>query len=98
MTFDEFQFIFQPATVLEQLAPVSATYETGAFTGSGVGDVTAAVTAVDINLVLPRDTTSGCEAGDFAGFDGGGTSRSSSGGPARSPSRLSMRRQQARAP
>ena len=71
VTFDEFQFIFQPATVLQQLTPVSATYDTGAFTGSGVGDVTAAVTAVDINLVPPRATTSGCEAADFGGFTPG---------------------------
>jgi Zn-dependent M28 family amino/carboxypeptidase len=71
VTFDEFQFIFDPATVLQQLTPVNATYATGAFTGSGVGDVTAAVTAVDINLVPPRATTSGCEAADFAGFPAG---------------------------
>ena len=50
---------------------MSATYETGAFTGSGIGDVTAAVTAVDINLVPPRATTSGCEAADFVGFPAG---------------------------
>jgi Zn-dependent M28 family amino/carboxypeptidase len=71
VTFDEFQFIFNPATVLQQLTPVNATYATGAFTGSGVGNVTAAVTAVDINLVPPRATTSGCEAADFAGFPAG---------------------------
>ena len=54
--------------MLQQLTPVKATYETGAFTGSGVGDVTRAVTPVDINLVPPRASTSGCEAADFAGL------------------------------
>jgi len=68
VTLSPFQFIFDPATVLRQLTPVDATYETGAFTASAVGDVTKAVTAVDINLVPPRASTSGCEAADFAGF------------------------------
>jgi Zn-dependent M28 family amino/carboxypeptidase len=57
--------------VLRQLAPTAATYETGAFIGSGNATVTAAVTAVDINLALPRANTSGCEAADFAGFPAG---------------------------
>ena len=56
---------------LRQTAPILATYETGAFTGSGYGDATAAVTAVDVNLVPPRASTSGCEAGDFTGFPAG---------------------------
>ena len=37
---------------LEQLTPVSATYPTGAFTGSGPGDVTGTVIPVDIQLGL----------------------------------------------
>ena len=37
-------------------------------TGKSYGDVTANVTAVDINLAMPRTNTSGCEASDFAGF------------------------------
>ena len=41
--------------LLQQTAPIAATYETGAFTGTGSGNVTAAVTPVDINLVPPRD-------------------------------------------
>ncbi len=57
--------------MLQQLTPVNATYETGAFTASAVGDVTKAVTAVDINLVPPRASTSGCEAADFVGFPTG---------------------------
>jgi Peptidase family M28/PA domain len=68
VTLDEFEFSFNFPVTLEQLAPVTATYETGAYTGSGFGDVTAAVTPVDINLTPPRANTSGCEAGDFAGF------------------------------
>ncbi len=36
---------------LQQTAPISATYATGAFTGSGEGNVSAAVTPVDI---VPR--------------------------------------------
>jgi Zn-dependent M28 family amino/carboxypeptidase len=67
----EFPFMFTPPPVLRQLTPVAASYETGAFTGTGFGSVTAAVTAVDINLVPPRATTSGCEAADFAGFPAG---------------------------
>ena len=38
---------------------------------SGSGDVTAPVTAVDINLAGDRASTSGCEAADFAGFPAG---------------------------
>jgi Zn-dependent M28 family amino/carboxypeptidase len=71
VTLDSFPFVFIAPATLQQTAPISATYETGAFTGSGSGTVSAAVTAVDINLVPPRATTSGCEAGDFAGFPAG---------------------------
>jgi Zn-dependent M28 family amino/carboxypeptidase len=56
---------------LRQLTPIAADYETGSYTGSGGGEVSATVTAVDINLVPPRATTSGCEAADFAGFPAG---------------------------
>ena len=69
VTLDEFPFTYQPPATLTQTAPVTATYQTGAFTGTGNGSVTAAVTAVDVNLAPPRDpVTSGCEAADFAGF------------------------------
>ncbi|MGV8910088.1 MAG: M20/M25/M40 family metallo-hydrolase [Propionicimonas sp.] len=40
-------------------------------TYSGAGSVTAAVTAVDLNLGGDRTTTSACEASDFAGFPRG---------------------------
>ncbi|HKA69736.1 MAG TPA: M20/M25/M40 family metallo-hydrolase [Actinomycetes bacterium] len=63
----EFQFVF-PA-LLRQLSPADAEYETGAFTGTGAGDVTGAVIPVDINLAPPRATTSGCEPEDFANLD-----------------------------
>jgi hypothetical protein len=38
---------------LHQLTPVDAEYATGGFTNTGPGDVTAAVTPIDINLVPP---------------------------------------------
>lgn len=56
---------------LQQISPAPATYATSEFTGSGEGDVTAAVVPVDINLTPPRANTSGCEASDFAGFPAG---------------------------
>jgi Zn-dependent M28 family amino/carboxypeptidase len=74
ITLDEFEFEFVFPAVLEQLTPVSASYETGAFTGSGFGEVTGNVIPVDINLVPPRASTSGCEATDFDGLDFSGAS------------------------
>lgn len=72
VTLDEFEFEFIFPALLEQLTPINAVYETGAFTGSPAGDVTGNVIPVDINLTGTRDTTSGCEASDFAGLDFGG--------------------------
>lgn len=63
----EATFVF-PAT-LEQLAPVTGVYETGAFTGSGSGSVNGNVIPVDLALADPAASTSGCEASDFAGLD-----------------------------
>jgi Zn-dependent M28 family amino/carboxypeptidase len=74
VTLDEFEFEFTFPALLEQLTPVPAVYETGAFTNSGTGDVTGPVIPVDINLTPPRSTTSGCEASDFAGLDFSGPS------------------------
>ena len=69
VTLDEFQFEFVFPALLQQLTPVSATYETGAFTGSPPGEVTGNVIPVDINLTGDRASTSGCEAADFTGLD-----------------------------
>jgi len=71
VTLNAFPFTYFPLPLLNQTAPITATYESGVFTGSGYGDVTAGVTAVDINLAPPRASTSGCEAADFAGFPAG---------------------------
>lgn len=71
VTFDEFQFIDDADTVLQQLTPVAASYATGSFVASGLGDVTAAVTPVDINITTFDPVTSGCEAADFVGFPAG---------------------------
>lgn len=73
VTLDEFPFTFIPPSLLQQLTPLAATYETGAFTNSGTGTVTGNVIPVDINLVGDRASTSGCEAADFAGLDFSGT-------------------------
>jgi Zn-dependent M28 family amino/carboxypeptidase len=73
VTLDEFQFEFVFPALLQQLTPVNATYETGAFTGSPPGEVTGNVIPVDINLTGDRASTSGCEPADFAGLDFGGS-------------------------
>jgi len=69
----DFAFFRQLApAVLEQLSPTAQTYQTGTFTYSGSGNVTGAVTPVDVVVPIgtnPDNTsTSGCEAADFAGF------------------------------
>jgi Zn-dependent M28 family amino/carboxypeptidase len=61
VTTHSFPFRYVPAPTLQQLSPVTATYPTGSFTGSGFGDVTAAVRPIDVNLAPPRATTSGCD-------------------------------------
>ena len=71
VSIDEFPFTYVGPSTLQQLTPVNATYPTGPFTGSGPGDVTAAVTPVDLQLGLGNTSTSGCEAADFAGFPAG---------------------------
>jgi Zn-dependent M28 family amino/carboxypeptidase len=64
VTLDEFEFAFQFPALLRQLTPVDALYETGSFTNSGFGDVTAPVVPVDLSLTTPAASTSGCQ-GDF---------------------------------
>ena len=61
VTLDPVQITFNFPPILSQLTPVAEDYETGVFSGSGPGDVSAAITAVDINLVPPRASTSGCD-------------------------------------
>jgi len=62
-------------SALQQTAPNAVTYVEGVDFGvidqSDPGDVTAAVTPVDIQLGLGNTTTSGCESSDFAGFPAG---------------------------
>jgi len=65
-----------PLPTLSQISPNPTTYDiafdfTNAFTNSLFGDVTASVTAVDLQLGLGNTSTSGCEAADFAGFPAG---------------------------
>jgi Zn-dependent M28 family amino/carboxypeptidase len=74
VTLDPFDFQFVFPALLRQLSPVTADYETGTYTGSGNGDVTGTVVPVDLALAPPRDSTSGCEAADFAGLDFSGPS------------------------
>jgi Zn-dependent M28 family amino/carboxypeptidase len=71
VTLDPFEFQFTFPAVLQQLTPVSADYETGAFTGSGSGDVTTDVAGADLSIDDPAASTSGCEPEDFAGFPAG---------------------------
>jgi Zn-dependent M28 family amino/carboxypeptidase len=71
VTLDPFPFVFVALPTLQQLAPISASYETGAYTGTGFGNVTAAVTPVDLQLGIGNTSSSGCEAADFAGFPAG---------------------------
>ncbi len=70
VTLNSFPFVFVPPSSLRQLTPVAATYETGAFTSSGSGDITATVVAIDINLTPPRANTSGCDGAFTEAFVG----------------------------
>ena len=73
--FDFFVFTEVGDSVLQQTAPGSVTYVEGtdfaATDHSEPGDVTAAVTAVDLALGAGNTSTSGCESTDFAGFPAG---------------------------
>ena len=74
-TFD--YLAFQPVgpSVLQQVAPNTITYvedtDFGLITQSDSGDVTANVTAVDLQLGIGNTSTSGCEDADFANFPAG---------------------------
>ena len=62
-------------SALQQIAPTARTYVPGvdfdAVTQSDPGDVTAAVTPVDLQLGVGNTSTSGCQATDFIGFPSG---------------------------
>jgi len=72
-------FSYENVTILgsslAQTAPTPTTYaenvDYAPMSFTGPGDVIAPVTAVDINLVGDRASTSGCEDADFAGFPAG---------------------------
>ncbi len=68
-------FVVLGASTLEQVAPGAVSYVEGTdfnvMTESEPGDVTASVTAVDLQLGLGNTSNSGCEAADFAGFPAG---------------------------
>jgi Zn-dependent M28 family amino/carboxypeptidase len=74
-TFDYLAFEVVGPSALQQIAPNAVTYvegvDFGPITQSDPGDVTAAVTAVDLQLGLGNTSTSGCETADFAGFPAG---------------------------
>ena len=69
-TFNAFEPVGPSA--LEQITPNPTTYvedtDFGILDQTDPGDVTAAVTPVDIQLGLGNTATSGCEPEDFAGF------------------------------
>jgi Zn-dependent M28 family amino/carboxypeptidase len=73
--FDYLAFVVLGASALQQTAPNTVTYtedvDFGVIDQSDPGDVTATVTAVDLQLGLGNTSTSGCEAADFAGFPAG---------------------------
>jgi Zn-dependent M28 family amino/carboxypeptidase len=73
--FDIMVFDVLGVSALEQTAPVPTNYvqdvDFDVIDQSDPGDVTAAVTAVDLQLGIGNTSTSGCEAADFAGFPAG---------------------------
>ncbi len=68
-------FIVEGPAALQQVAPGSVTYlqntDFSLMDQTDAGDVTAAVTAVDLQLGLGNASSSGCEAADFTGFPRG---------------------------
>ena len=73
--FDYLAYEVVGPSALQQVAPTARTYvegvDFGAITQSDPGDVTAAVTAVDLALGLGNASTSGCEAADWVDFPDG---------------------------
>lgn len=74
-TFNYLAFEVVGPSELQQTAPNQVTYvegtDFGAITQSDPGDVTASVTAVDLQFGLGNTSNSGCEASDFNGFPAG---------------------------
>lgn len=74
-SFQFYSFREVGPSTLTQLAPLGRAYvEDVDFVvadHSDPGDVTAGVTAVDLQLGLGNNSTSGCDAADFAGFPAG---------------------------
>ncbi len=78
VTVQPFQFnayIQLGPSTLEQIAPAGVAYvedlDYNLMAQTDPGDVTGPVTAVDLALIDSSTSTSGCEAGDFAGFPAG---------------------------
>ncbi len=75
LAFDYLAYEEIGPSALQQTAPGTVTYvegiDFGAITQTDPGDVTAAVTPVDLQLGLGNTSTSGCEAADYAGFPAG---------------------------
>ncbi|MFC9917868.1 M28 family peptidase [Agromyces binzhouensis] len=69
VSIDEFDYTYFGPASLSQLTPIQADYSTGAFSGTGAGDVTGNVVPVDLDLGLGNTSTSGCQPEDFAGLD-----------------------------
>jgi Zn-dependent M28 family amino/carboxypeptidase len=73
--FDYLAFSVNGPSALEQTAPTPTTYEEGVDFGvidqTDGGDVTAPVTAVDLQLGPGNTSTSGCEPEDYTGFPTG---------------------------
>ena len=73
--FDYLAYTVAGPSALQQTAPDQVTYVQGVdfdvIDQSDPGNVTAVVTAVDLQLGLGNTSTSGCEAADFTGFPAG---------------------------
>ena len=69
VTLDPFAFTSRSAVILQQLTPIDATYESGAFTDSGSGDVTGSV--------ISRRHRPHTAAGEYERMRGRPTSRAS---------------------
>jgi Zn-dependent M28 family amino/carboxypeptidase len=71
-TYDRYDFT---SASLDRVTPNPTSYTYGEgfldMTYSGADDVTAGLTAVDLNLAGDHASTSGCETADFAGFTPG---------------------------